>query len=81
MVKRPNGIKCKGYAERRCQNEMKLHPFTDDNMMKTGIVSFEVTGFLDLSTIRYSEEHGFSETGSLSVLRRGDGRHVLCWVR
>jgi hypothetical protein len=77
MVKRSNGIKCKAYVVRSFQNEMKLHPFTDDNRMKTGIVSFEVTGFFDLSIIRYS----VSETGSVSVLRRRDGRHLLCWAR
>jgi hypothetical protein len=74
-------MKCEAYTERMFEIEMKWHPFTDDNMMKTGIVSFQVTGGFDLFINRYSEEHGVSATGSVSVLRRGDGRHLLCRAR
>jgi hypothetical protein len=36
-------------------------------------------GFWTLAIVRYSEEHNVSETGSVSIFRRG-GRHLLCWV-
>jgi hypothetical protein len=41
-----------------------------------------ITGFLDCShRLVFQEntrEHTVSETGSVSVLRRG-GRHIVCW--
>jgi hypothetical protein len=40
-----------------------------------------IIGFLALSIIRYSKEHNVSETRSASILRRGGGRHLLCWFR
>jgi hypothetical protein len=29
--------------------------------------------------LKTTEEHNVSETGSVSILRRGGGGHLLCW--
>jgi hypothetical protein len=34
-----------------------------------------------LSIPKNTKKHNVSGTGSVSVLRRGRGRHILCWVR
>jgi hypothetical protein len=36
--------------------------------------------FFDLSVFRYSKEHNVRETGSVSVPRQGDERHILYGV-
>jgi hypothetical protein len=38
-------------------------------------------GFWTSFIVLYSEEHNFSESGSVSVFGRGGGRYLLCWVR
>jgi hypothetical protein len=37
--------------------------------------------FWTLFIAQYSEEHNVLETGSVSVVRSGGGRHLRCWIR
>jgi hypothetical protein len=39
-----------------------------------------VTRFWTSSIVSYSKEQNVAETGSVSVLKWGGGRHLLCWV-
>jgi hypothetical protein len=36
---------------------------------------------LDFSIAWYSREHSVVNIASVSILRWGDGRHLLCWVQ
>jgi hypothetical protein len=49
---------------------------SDDDVWHSGLLFFFTS-----SIVRYPNEHNVSETGSVSVLRWGGGRHLLCWVR
>jgi hypothetical protein len=58
-----------------------IYRSNNKNFLRSGLV-----GFLTLSIVRFSKEHNVSETGSVSVLRWGVGRHQLCgllvqWLR
>jgi hypothetical protein len=42
-----------------------------------------ITGFMDFvhtPEFQITIEHNVSETGSVSILRWGGGRHLHCWV-